>query len=78
MASKTVTGLFETVGFWLGGGREMGKPEGEKPLGAIKEENQQQTKSTYGVDGRWRPINFQRTQIHFFSDVLTAVVVVFA
>ena len=56
----------------------MGKPEGEKPLGAIKEEKQQQTKSTYGFDGRWRPINFQRTQIHFFSDVLTAVVVVFA
>ena len=43
-----------------------------------KDENQQQTKSTYGVDGRWRPINFQRTQIHFFSDVLTAVVVVVA
>ena len=35
---------------------EIRKPEGEKPLGAIKEENQQQTKSTYGVDGRWRPI----------------------
>ena len=44
----------------------MGKPEREKPLGAIKEENQQQTKSTYGVDGRWSPINFERTKIHFF------------
>ena len=54
----------------------MGKPEREKPLGAIKEENQQQTKSTYGVDGRWRPINFERTKIHFFSDVFTAIVVV--
>ena len=52
----------------------MGKPEGEKPLGAIQEENQQQTKSTYGVDGRWRPINFQRTQIRFFSDVLKAYI----
>ena len=58
----------------------MGKPEGEKTSRSnqFKEENQQQTKSTYVVDGRWRPINFQRTQIHFFSDVLTAVVVVFA
>ena len=47
--------------------REMGKPEEEKPLAAIKDENQQQTKSTYGVDGRWRPINFQRLPIIFLA-----------
>ena len=35
---------------------EIREPEGEKPLGAINEDNQQQTKSTYGVNGRWRPI----------------------
>ena len=35
---------------------EIREPEGEKPLGAINEDNQQQTKSTYGVNGSWRPI----------------------
>ena len=35
---------------------EIREPEGEKPLGAINEDKQQQTKSTYGVAGRWRPI----------------------